>query len=507
MYATASRLRYMAVTYEPYWLALCLIVATGLRLYQLGGQSLWTDEGVQYFIASAPTFETLWERLEQRTFHPPLSFFISHVFLRLQDSDFFLRLPSVLFGVGSVFLVYRLVKMLTSVPLALATAWVFAISPLHVWYSQEARMYAPLLFVALLSTLCFLWAVETRRWYWWGAYACTLALGLYVHAFMALQIIVHGLWLLLWFRHAWWAYCGTGVVTAVLAFPIVSPWVKFVLRRVSPGLVEGVAIISSTRVVIGWEGVLYALYAYGTGFSLGPSLTDLHNDRSMASLLPHLPLIGGAAVLYGTLVIVGLYSLAQRWSWARAGQCFVAFAGPILGAALLTSMSSFSFNVRYTIIGFPYFCLLLGAAVVFLGRQQAWLGSVALLALTIVASWSLVNYYGLPEYSRTNVRAAVAHWRTADEPGDLVSVSSALGVRDVVKRYLTPAERDRHVWLGGGDTVDHVQQFFRTHDNRFVYLLLARDWKQRREAMLREAFVVQDEHVFTGVKLFKIARR
>ncbi len=174
----------------------------------------------------------------------------------------------------------------------------------------------------------------------------------------------------------------------------------------------------------------------------------------------------------------------------------------------MTSISNFSFNVRYTIVGFPYFCLLVGAAIVFLGRQQAWLGSVALLALTLISSWSLVNYYNLPDYGRTNVRAAIASWRTAGEPGDLLSVSSALGVKDVIMRYLTPAERHQHTWLGGGKkAIDRVRQFFETHDRRHVYLLLARDWQQRREAVVREAFAVQREHTFIGVKLLNISRR
>lgn len=507
MSVTVDRLRRVAVTYELYWLMLCLLVATCLRLFWLEAQSLWADEGAQYFVASASTLDEFWQRLEQRTFHPPLSFLISHVFLRLHHSDFFLRLPSVLFGVGSLILAYGLAKKLTSVAVALVTVWVMAISPLHIWYSQEARMYAPLLFIALLSTWVFVWAVETRRWYWWGCYACTLALGLYLHVFIVLQIMVHGVWLLLWFRHAWWAYCGTGIVTAALAFPIVSPWVKLVLRRVSPGLIEGVAVISSHRIVIGWEGIFYALYAYGSGFSLGPSPAALHNDRSVSALLPHLPTIACVALIYGTLLVAGLYSLARRWSWGLAGQCLIGFAGPIVGAALMTSMSSFSFNVRYTIMGFPFFCLLVGAAIVFLGRQQAWLGGVALLALTLISSWSLVNYYSLPDYGRTNVRAAVAHWRGAGESDDLLTVASARGVRDVVVRYLTPAEQHRHTWLGGGDTVDRLRQFFETYEGRDVYLLFARDWQQRRETAVRQAFIVQQQKAFTGVKLLKVARR
>ena len=507
MRTTVDRLRWAAVTYEPYWLIFCLLIATCLRLFRLEAQSLWADEGVQYFIASAPTLDALWERIDQRTFHPPLSFLISHAFLRMHDSDFVLRLPSVLFGVGSLWLTYGLVKKWTSVPVALVTAWVFAISPLHVWYSQEARMYAPLIFIALLSTVCFVRAVESQRWLWWGAYAGSLALGLYIHVFIALQIIVHGVWLLIWFRRAWWAYCATGVVTAVLAYPIISPWVLYVLRRVSPGLVEGVATASRNRVAIGWEGIFYALYAYGAGFSLGPSLIDLHNSRSVASLLPHWPVIGSVALVYGTLLIVGVYSLWRRWSWGIASQCLLGFVVPLAGAALMTSMSNFSFNVRYTIVSFPFFCLLVGAAIVGAGRRQIWLGSVALLALTIISGWSLGNYFDVPKYGRANVRGAVAHWRAAGESVDLLSVSTAGGIRDVIKRYLTPAEQRRHTWLSGGETVQRIQRYFETHEVRHVYVLLARDWRQRREKIVREAFAVQQEHAFTGVKLLKIAQR
>lgn len=507
MRTTMDRLRWAAITYEPFWLILCLLIGAGLRLFRLEAQSLWADEGLQYFIASAPSLDVFWERVQSRTFHPPLSFSVSHVFLRLHDSDFFLRLPSALFGVASLLLAYGLVRKLTSVSVALVTVWVFAISPFHIWYSQEARMYAPLLFVALLSTLAFMRAVEARRWYWWALYAGTLAVGLYVHVFIVLQIMVHGLWLLVAYRHAWWAFCGTGVLTAALAFPVVSPWLGYVLRRVAPGTVAGVAVASGKRTAVGWEGVFYALYAYGAGFSLGPSLDDLHVNRSVAALLPYWPVIGTVALVYGALLCLGLFGLSRRHSGRLAWQCLIAFAAPILGAVLMTSMSSFSFNVRYTIIVFPYFCLLVGMAVVFLGRQRVWLGAVALLALACLSTFSLANYFGEPRYAKTDLRAAVAQWRTAGAASGLLSVSPAGGVRDAINRYLSPAERKAHTPLGGGETVDKVRNFFDTHEARHVYILFARDWRQRRETAVREAFAVLSEQAFVGVKLLKIARR
>lgn len=173
----------------------------------------------------------------------------------------------------------------------------------------------------------------------------------------------------------------------------------------------------------------------------------------------------------------------------------------------MTSISSFSFNVRYTIIVFPYFCLLAGAAAVYLGRQRMWLGALALIALTSLSAFSLVNYFGEPRYGKTDLRTAVAQWRAADAPGDLLSVSPSGGVRDAINRYLSPAERKGHTPLGGGETVDKVRTFFDTHEARHVYILFARDWHRRREAAVREAFTVLSEQTFVGTKLLKVARR
>ena len=81
---------------------LCLIVAVGgfLRLYGLEFQSLWHDEGLQYYVATRYSLGELFH--QTNSFHPPLSFMINHVFLLFGASDFLLRLPSALFGLASL---------------------------------------------------------------------------------------------------------------------------------------------------------------------------------------------------------------------------------------------------------------------------------------------------------------------------------------------------------------------------------------------------------------------
>jgi hypothetical protein len=61
-------------TSHALWVAVCLLLGIGLRLYQLDAQSLWSDEGIQYFIASADSVWEVLQRARHHTFHPPLSY-------------------------------------------------------------------------------------------------------------------------------------------------------------------------------------------------------------------------------------------------------------------------------------------------------------------------------------------------------------------------------------------------------------------------------------------------
>src|SRR5215813_9110003 len=74
------------------WLWLIITVGGILRLYSLGFQSLWYDEGIQYYVATQNSISELFH--QTLSFHPPLSFMINHLFLLIGESDFFLRLPS-----------------------------------------------------------------------------------------------------------------------------------------------------------------------------------------------------------------------------------------------------------------------------------------------------------------------------------------------------------------------------------------------------------------------------
>jgi uncharacterized membrane protein len=431
---------------------------------------------------------------------------MNHLVLQLNDSDVFLRLPSVLFGVGSLPLCYCVARRLTSATPALLTTLVLAIAPFHIWYSQDARMYAQLLFFSLLSTVVLLQAVTQARWQWWAGYVLAVTAGMYTHVLMALGVLAQGLWVLLVHRRHLLAYCTSGAAVACLFLPLALRWMRFVMNRVGSAEIEAAAEVGG-RLGFSWMALPYTFFVYSAGYALGPSVAELHEQRSLTFLLPFLPSIAAVGAIFGTLLILGVWALRKQCSRPSLLLCLLGLAVPLGALTVLSLLTHFTFNARYTIVAFPYFCLLVGTALAILWRYRPALGGMATLALVGLCTLTLVNHFYAPRYAKEDVRAAVTLWRRAASHEPLLSVSPAGGVHDAINRYLTAPERTQHVPLGGSKkVVERIHHVFSTHAAPSAYVVLARDWQQAREQAIRQAFPLRQEYTFPGVKVLHIAK-
>jgi 4-amino-4-deoxy-L-arabinose transferase-like glycosyltransferase len=136
-------------TDRTYYLLFAGIIAVGLyiRLSQLGYDELWTDEAMTGFIALTRD----WLDYLRIATNPPLYFIMQRGWCDLVTcNEFGLRLSSVLFGVLFIILAGILCRRLYGRKVALAVTLVAALSPIHVYYSQEARVYVVLMAVLLL---------------------------------------------------------------------------------------------------------------------------------------------------------------------------------------------------------------------------------------------------------------------------------------------------------------------------------------------------------------------
>jgi uncharacterized membrane protein len=118
-----------------------LLVGWAARLYRLGEQSFWYDEGTSATVAPRDVATILQNAAAD--IHPPLYYLLLHVWIGpAGTTEWAIRLPSVGFGLLTVALVYRLGRDLLGPLGGLSGALLTALAPLPVWYSQEARMYA-----------------------------------------------------------------------------------------------------------------------------------------------------------------------------------------------------------------------------------------------------------------------------------------------------------------------------------------------------------------------------
>src|SRR5262249_32397030 len=107
------------------------------------------------------------------------------------ESAWALRLPSVLFGVGSVWALFMLGRRLLGEREALLACALMTVSYHHVWFSQNARGYMGLLCFTLLATWLWLESLARDEWPWHIGYAVAVALGAWLHLTMAFVVSAH----------------------------------------------------------------------------------------------------------------------------------------------------------------------------------------------------------------------------------------------------------------------------------------------------------------------------
>jgi uncharacterized membrane protein len=123
------------------------LLGLALRLLRLDFQPLWWDEGYSVWFATHPLGQMA--ALTALDIHPPLYYALLHGWIGLIGAGpVSLRLLSVLFGVLAIPAIYLAGRQLLGARAGLLAALLLALNPLHIYYSQEVRMYG---LVALLS--------------------------------------------------------------------------------------------------------------------------------------------------------------------------------------------------------------------------------------------------------------------------------------------------------------------------------------------------------------------
>lgn len=447
---------------ERLWLFIVILAAFGLRLTRLGEQSLWYDEGVTWMLSQMRQVSDLiqWTAAD---IQPPLYYLlIWGTDIIYGHSEWALRFPSAVFNTLTVPLIYVVGQRLFAgfwsrrSAASLLAAGIFALSPLMIYYSQETRMYALLVFEATLASYLLLKIIHSdqttpRRLSLWlsMSYAVTATAALYTHYFAAFVIAAHGLYILfiLW-RQQWpQRLLIEALIMFGLALLFFGPWLPTVLSRLGddpsfwPGALK---LDEAVRKVI-------------ISFTVGETVFEQTGFWLALSYLGLLVAASGWLIvnryMFNKPAPPGQISIADQPATAVFLLLWLGLP-PVLILAL--SYHSPKFNSRYTMLAWPALALITAGVLTgllhnqpagkqfnqpinsqipalkqpehdapyFLRHASRILGMIFLLFILTTSAFSLFNWFTDPRFSKDDFQALAKFVQERIGPDETVLLSS-----------------------------------------------------------------------------------
>lgn len=132
-------------------LALLLLLGAVVRLHKLTELPLWYDEVIHLVWCSDLRLDFYFGAIE---IVEPFFCLLLYLWQQVHHADFWLRLLSVIAGLGTVALGYPLGRMLGGRNSGLLTSALAALAPLLVFYSRDAKEYALIAFLCAGMLVC-----------------------------------------------------------------------------------------------------------------------------------------------------------------------------------------------------------------------------------------------------------------------------------------------------------------------------------------------------------------
>jgi hypothetical protein len=203
-----------AVLADPAVAAVAALTVLGavLRVYRLGHQGFWFDEGNTALLVHFSPGKML-GLIPQSESTPPLYYCVAWLWARVFGyGEVGLRSLSAVCGVALIPVLYGAGARLVSRRAGVIAAALAACSPLLIWYSQEARSYQMLALLTTMSLLAFAHARVAPTPRALAAWVVTSALALATHYYAVLAVVPEALWLLWLHRRARSMRVAVGVV-------------------------------------------------------------------------------------------------------------------------------------------------------------------------------------------------------------------------------------------------------------------------------------------------------
>ncbi len=391
------------------------LLAAILRCWQMNS-GLWLDEVtplIAYRSESVVQLMSVYLSTNNHLLYTILEKWLTGAF---GQSEWVVRLPAVLLGIGTVPLSYAVARLVMNRRASVAAALIVATSFHLVFFSQNARGYSGFLFFSLGATVCFVRAFQHDRLRDWIGYALSMVLSVAFLLGPSIAVLA--------------AHMFIGIASVVAVARRGQP-VLPLMRRSAAVLALTCLLMLQLYSLIFPQSlcVLESTYSQpSTGFSLFSPAFFLETLRGLSAGYGGLLLIGILPALF--VFAAGLMSLGRKnWLW------LIALILPQILLAGFMGALQLAVSPRFFILALPaaIFVASQGLEIVcavvctFLNRPNlarlAFTGAVAL--VLIGTAPSLARYYAIP---KQDFRSGVQYMKNIRAPGQiLVPIYTARG--------------------------------------------------------------------------------
>ncbi|MBW6431843.1 glycosyltransferase family 39 protein [Patescibacteria group bacterium] len=179
-----------------------VIIAFFLRIFKITSSSIWHDEGYTMWLLRYDFGEIL--SRTARDVHPPGYYLMAKPWVELfGTSEFSVRFLSLLFSVGIVFLVFKIIKDIWTEKAAFWASMFVSLSPFMVRFGQEARMYGVVAFFTTLATYYFVKMIKEKNTKYLLFYVPAMLVAMYTQYYAFFVIISHWVILSIYTKGFW----------------------------------------------------------------------------------------------------------------------------------------------------------------------------------------------------------------------------------------------------------------------------------------------------------------
>lgn len=393
-------------------LLLILILSLGLRLISLN-QSLWLDEAIGAIAVHDYSYLGIITNFIKGDTHPPLYYLTLKAWTDIFGySEIAMRMLSVVFSVATVWMVYLIALKIQKQelriknyvgklsPFPILAMLLFATAPLHIYYSQEVRMYAMNTFLVSLVVLFYL----KNDWLKYSITLLILGMTDYLPV-----LILPVIWLYSFFQKKskkWWkifVICHLPLAIFILLwFPtfLIQSEGSRVALQLFPGWGQLIGKAGIKELSLVWIKFLIGRITFENKLFYGLIV-------SLFSILVAIPL---------SKSIKQVNTLQLLWFWL-----IIPVALTFIGAIFVPGFSYFRM-----IIVLPAFYLLVAYGVIKTGECEgggfriAVRNDVVVIALVICNISFCLLYLLNSNYHREDWRGAVAYISSTKDDGDIV---------------------------------------------------------------------------------------